>query len=119
MINGNRSRSDHIHAAVAADGTEIVGRVVGQGPPLVLVHGAVADGESEWADLVPLLAGRFTCYLPSTRGGGLSGDHPDHSVDTRVDDVVTYVESIGKPASMLGVSGGGMLALGPRPAPAP
>lgn len=104
--------ADRRHRAVSADGTEIVGRIHGDGPPLVLVHGAVADGLSEWGALVPLLADRFTCYLPDLRGRGLSGDHPDHSREARVQDVVAFVDSVGERVGLVGVSGGGMAALG-------
>lgn len=104
--------TDRTHRAVSADGTTIVGRVRGEGPPLVLVHGAVADGLSEWGELVPLLADRFTCYLPDLRGRGLSDDHPDHSREARVQDVVAFVESIGTPVVLVGASGGGMVCLG-------
>lgn len=103
---------DRIHRAVSADGTEIVGRVYGQGPPLVLVHGPVADGELEWGELLPLLTDRFTCYVPSTRGRGLSGAHPDHSREARVQDITAFVDSVGEPVGLVGVSGGGMLTLG-------
>jgi hypothetical protein len=48
----------------SADGTEIVGRVVGDGPPLVLVHGAIGDGEFAWTELLPHLTDRFT-LLPA------------------------------------------------------
>jgi pimeloyl-ACP methyl ester carboxylesterase len=101
-----------VHRATSPDGTEIVGRVEGQGPPLVLVHGAIADGDSEWAAVLPMLAEHFTCYLPSTRGRGLSGHHPDVSREARVADIHAFVESIGEPVAMAGVSGGGMTALG-------
>jgi pimeloyl-ACP methyl ester carboxylesterase len=104
--------TDRTHRAVSADGTAIVGRVRGDGPPLVLVHGAIADGLSEWGELVPLLADRFTCYLPDLRGRGLSDDHADHSGEARVRDVVAFVESIGGPVGLVGASGGGMVALG-------
>lgn len=101
-----------IHRAISDDGTEIAGRVDGQGPPLVLVHGAMADDESEWGELLPWLTDRFTCYLPSTRGRGLSGAHPGLSREARVQDVVAFIDSIGEPVILVGVSGGGMLALG-------
>ena len=101
-----------IKRAVSADGTEIVGRVIGKGPPLVLVHGAIGDGEFAWADLLPYLTGRFTCYLPSTRGRGLSGDHPDHSLSRLQEDIDAFVESLGEPVCLMGWSGGGPLALG-------
>lgn len=103
---------ERIHRAVSPEGTEIAGRVHGQGPPLVLVHGAMADGELEWGELLPLLTDRFTCYVPSTRGRGLSDAHPDLSREARVQDITAFVDSIGEPVGLVGVSGGGMLALG-------
>lgn len=101
-----------IQRAVSDGETEIVGGVYGQGPPLVLVHGAVADGESEWGEMLPLLTGRFTCYVPSTRGRGLSGGHFDPSREARVRDIAAFVDGIGDPVRLAGVSGGGMVALG-------
>ena len=101
-----------IQRAVSADGTEIVGRVIGQGPPLVLVHGAIGDGEFAWTELLPHLTDRFTCHLPSTRGRGLSGDHPDHSLPRLQEDIDAFVESIGEPGYLMGWSGGGPLVLG-------
>lgn len=103
---------ERIHRCVSADGTEIVGRVTGQGPPLVLVHGAIGDGEFAWAELLPHLTDRFTCYLPSTRGRGLSADHPDHSMPRLQEDITAFVASIGEPVCLMGWSGGGPLVLG-------
>jgi pimeloyl-ACP methyl ester carboxylesterase len=103
---------DRIHRAVSADGTEIAGRVHGQGPPLVLVHGALADGDMAWEAMVPHLVDRFTCFLPSTRGCGLSGDSPDHSPPRLVEDLVAFADSIGEPVRIMGESDGGTLALG-------
>ena len=94
-----------VQVAISADGTEIVGRVRGQGPPVVLVHGGWGDGEVAYEALVPHLADRFTCYSPSTRGRGLSGDNPDHSVDRLVQDVVAFIDSIGEPVFLVGWSG--------------
>jgi pimeloyl-ACP methyl ester carboxylesterase len=101
-----------IHNAVSADGTEIAGRVVGQGPPLVLVHGAIGDGEFAWTELLPHLTNRFTCYLPSTRGRGVSGDHADHSLHRLQEDITAFVASIVEPTCLMGWSGGGPLVLG-------
>ncbi len=104
--------TERIHRAVSPDGTEIVGRLHGAGPPLVLVHGALADGDNCWGSLLPFLAERFTCYTPSLRGRGLSGDHPDLSPERLVEDVTAFVDSIGEPVALLGYSAGGVLALG-------
>ncbi len=102
---------DRLHRAVSDDRTEIVGRVYGQGPPLVLVHGSMDDG-ADWDALLPLLAERFTCYVPSTRFRGLSGRHPDLSTERRVQDVTAFADSIGEPVGLVGLSAGGMLVLG-------
>ncbi|MFW5925901.1 MAG: alpha/beta fold hydrolase [Myxococcota bacterium] len=103
---------DRVHRAISADGTEIIGRVQGRGPPLVLVHGSLEDGDLCWASLVPRLRERFTCYTMSTRCRGDSGAHPDVSPGRLVQDVTAFVESIGEPVRLVGESAGGMLALG-------
>lgn len=104
--------TDRIHRARSDDGTEIAGRVHGQGPPLVLVHGQADDGELDWAGLLQHLTDRFTCYVPSTRGRGLSGQHPDLAPERRVEDITAFVDSLDEPVIVLGTSHGGMLALG-------
>ncbi|HEX6361273.1 alpha/beta hydrolase [Actinophytocola sp.] len=101
-----------LHRTVSADGTEIVGRVRGQGPALVLVHGGMGDGEIAWEALLPHLTDRFTCYLPSTRGRGLSADNPDHSPPRLQEDVTAFVDSIGEPVCLVGWSGSGAWVLG-------
>ncbi len=101
-----------IHRAVSGDGVEIAGRIDGQGPPLVLVHGSLEDGELCWRAMLPSLCRRFTCYLPSTRGRGLSGESEDLAPERRVGDIIAFVESIGEPVSLFGESDGGTLALG-------
>jgi pimeloyl-ACP methyl ester carboxylesterase len=101
-----------IHRATSADGTQIAGHVVGQGPPLVLIHGALYDGDTAWTEMLPHLTDRFTCFLPSTRGRGLSADHPDCSTRRMLEDVVAFVDSIGERVPLVGWSGGAMWALG-------
>jgi pimeloyl-ACP methyl ester carboxylesterase len=107
-------KEKRIHRAVSADGTEIAGRVEGQGPPLVLVHSPIHDGDMPWEALLPLLTGRFTCYLPNLRGRGLSGDNPDQPT-TRAhfqEDVNAFVDSIGEPVFLMAWSDGASLAFG-------
>jgi pimeloyl-ACP methyl ester carboxylesterase len=100
-----------IHRTTSADGTEIAGRVLGNGPPLVLVHGGIGDGEFAWTELLPHLTDRFTCYLPSTRGRGLSADSPDRSLPRLSEDITAFVASIDEPVCLMGWSGGGPLVL--------
>lgn len=103
---------ERIHRAVSADGTELAGRVRGRGPALVLVHGGIGDGDVAWEALLPHLTDRFTCYLPSTRGRGLSSDNPDHSPARLEEDVTAFVDSLGEPVCLVGWSGSGAWVLG-------
>lgn len=105
-------RQDRAQRAVSPDGTEIVGRIHGQGPPLVLVHGSLEDGDTCWEVLLPYLREHFTCYLPSTRGRGLSGESDDLAPKRRMEDVISFVDSIGTRVHLFGESDGGALALG-------
>jgi pimeloyl-ACP methyl ester carboxylesterase len=104
--------TNRIHRTTSDDGTEIAGRVHGQGPPLVLVHGSLEDGDLCWAAMLPYLTERFTCYLPSTRSRGLSGRSDDLAPERLLQDVVSFVDSIGEPVMIFGESDGAALALG-------
>ncbi len=99
------------HRVTTTDGVTIAGTVHGQGPALVFLQGVIGDGDLDWGRVTGQLSDRFTCHLPSMRGRGLSGDHPDLGVARIVDDVVTYIESIGEPAGLTGWSGGGNFSL--------
>jgi pimeloyl-ACP methyl ester carboxylesterase len=104
--------SDRIQRAVSVDGTEIAGRVHGNGPALVLLHGAFGSGETSWLSLLPHLTDRFSCYTMSLRGRGLSRPNDDLRQHRLVQDVVAFVESIDEPAGIVGLSGGALLSLG-------
>jgi len=94
------------HHVTTTDGVTIGATVHGQGPPLVFLHGMFGDGDIDWDPLLGHLAGRFTCHLPSQRGRGLSGAHPDLSYGRVVDDFLAYIDSIGEPTGLVGWSGG-------------
>jgi pimeloyl-ACP methyl ester carboxylesterase len=100
------------HYVTTTDGVTIGATVHGEGPPVVFVQGVIGDGDIDWRALLPHLTGRFTCHLPSLRGRGLSGDHPDLSMARQVDDILAYVDSIGEPTRLVGWSGGANVALG-------
>jgi pimeloyl-ACP methyl ester carboxylesterase len=102
---------DRIHRATTEDGVEIAGRVHGEGPPLVFVHGALADGETAWEPLLPFLTAQYTCYVMSLRGRGLSGPSEDLSRERLVQDVTAFIDGIGEPAGIVGLSGGALLSL--------
>lgn len=100
---------ERIHRAVSADGTEIVGRIHGQGPPLVLVSGT-GDGENSPL-LLPILSDHFTCYSMSLRSRGLSESNADHAPERLVEDVASFVDSVGEHVGLAGHSRGAALAL--------
>jgi pimeloyl-ACP methyl ester carboxylesterase len=99
------------HCITTTDGVTIGGTVHGQGPPLVFLQGGVGDGELDWQAVVPHVVDRFTCYLPSLRGRGRSGDHADLSTGRQADDVIAYLDSIAAPTGLVGWSYGAGLAL--------
>jgi pimeloyl-ACP methyl ester carboxylesterase len=106
-------RHNRIHRATTEDGVEIAGRVHGEGPPLVFVHGALGDGETVWEPLLPFMTDQYTCYLMSLRGRGLSGIRRgnDLSREHLTADVTAFLDSIGEPVGVVGLSGGALLSL--------
>ncbi len=84
----------------------------GEGPPLVLVHGALSDSQSAWAMVKGLFGERFTVYAMNRRGRGESTATPEHRIEDQFADVLALTESIGEPAFLLGHSGGAWCAMG-------
>ena len=97
------------------DGTEIAVFTTGNGPPLVLVHGASAD-HTTFRVVGPLLARRFAVHAIDRRGRGASGDVEPYAVDREFEDVAAVAEAVardaGAPAAVVGHSFGGRVALG-------
>ncbi len=103
MSTGYHSgKEDRIHRTTSEDGTEIAGRVVGQGPPVVLLPAGPGTSEISWRHVVSTLQKRCTCYLMNTRNRGLSGESSDLSPKRLVEDVLAFVESIGQPVGLVG-----------------
>lgn len=90
------------HRVVADNGTEIVARVEGQGPPLVLLPAGPGDSDTIWRPLLPMLDRRFSCYRLDTRGRGGNSDDPDRSPGGLAQDVATFVEGLGQPVGLVG-----------------
>jgi len=102
MTTHRETDRNRTHRARSNDGTEIVALVQGQGPPVVLLPAGPGDSELSWRCVVPFLSEQCTCYLLETRGRGESADHPDHSPDRLVEDVMAFLESIDEPAVLVG-----------------
>ncbi len=60
-------------STTTADGGPIGWWTLGHGPDLVVVHGAMQSGRSQW-DLAALLADRHTVHLMDRRGRGASAE---------------------------------------------
>ncbi|HJW36824.1 MAG TPA: alpha/beta hydrolase [Actinomycetes bacterium] len=97
------------------DGTEIAVWSSGQGPPLVLVHGAVAD-HTRWRPLLPFLEPHVTVHALDRRGRGASGDAPGYAIEREFEDVAAVVDAVaaasGSATDLYGHSFGGLCAFG-------
>jgi pimeloyl-ACP methyl ester carboxylesterase len=99
----------------STDGTSIAVFSNGNGPPLILLHGAAAD-HTTFRGLGPRLAGWFTVHAIDRRGRGASGDRLPYSIEREFEDVAAVATALagqaGLPAAVLGHSYGGRCALG-------
>lgn len=93
------------------DDVSIACEVSGEGPPVVLVHGA---GSARWSfDLVrPKLESRFTVIAIDRRGRGDSSDGQGYEVARELDDVAAVVRDAGDGALLVGHSYGALIAAG-------
>jgi pimeloyl-ACP methyl ester carboxylesterase len=92
------------------DGTEIGWDTGGDGPDLLLVHGAGVDRTIAWALVRAGLERRFTVHAMDRRGRGLSGDGPDYGLRREAEDVIAVLDALGGPVDVLGHSYGGLCA---------
>ncbi len=108
--DGNQHAPYTTGTVISADGTTIGYRQIGQGPALIMLHGANTSG-LDFTQLAEGLADFFTIYLPDRRGRGLSGPFsPHYSIQEEVADLAALVNKTG--AQLLyGVSAGGMICL--------
>jgi pimeloyl-ACP methyl ester carboxylesterase len=77
----------------SADGTSLAVWLDGEGPPLVVVHGALQD-HTRLAPLVDELRDGVTTFSMDRRGRGASGDAPDYSIEREFDDVAAVVDAV-------------------------
>jgi pimeloyl-ACP methyl ester carboxylesterase len=98
----------------SADGTSIAFTKAGQGPPLILVDGALCSRSfGPMPKLAAQLTPHFTVYTYDRRGRGASGDTPPYATGREVDDIEALVELAGDGETVFvhGTSSGAALAL--------
>lgn len=99
----------------ATDGTSLAVWVEGSGPPLVLVHGSIAD-HTTFDPFVEVLRHDWTTYSMDRRGFGASGDTPPYSIERDFEDVAAVVDAVaartGEPVALWGHSYGANCAMG-------
>ncbi|MFI9810334.1 alpha/beta fold hydrolase [Streptomyces sp. NPDC052301] len=92
------------------DGTSLAYGVIGQGPTVILVSGAMSTGGTV-APLAQRLADRCTAVVYDRRGRGGSGDTKPYAVEREVEDLAALIDAVGGDAALFGVSSGGALVL--------
>jgi len=97
---------------ISKDGTRIGFDRQGQGPPLLLVDGAMCYRDSgPMKPLAALMAPHFTVFTYDRRGRGESGDTQPWSLDREVEDIAALVREAGEPVYVYGISSGAVRAL--------
>ncbi|MBV8978875.1 MAG: alpha/beta fold hydrolase [Alphaproteobacteria bacterium] len=104
--------------AQAGDGVHIAWEALGEGPPIVLIHGFASDREQNWRApgwYEALTAAGHRVVALDCRGHGESGKPHDPAFygDRMIDDVAAVMDAADvASADVLGYSMGGMLAMG-------
>ncbi|WP_251050679.1 alpha/beta fold hydrolase [Streptomyces sp. ISL-86] len=94
------------------NGVELFHEVVGEGEPLVLVHGSWTDHHG-WQGVVPRLARSYRVMVYDRRGHSQSERPPGQGRRTEdEDDLAALIEILGAPAHVAGNSFGAATALG-------
>jgi pimeloyl-ACP methyl ester carboxylesterase len=94
------------------DGTEIAYDKRGNGPPVILVDGALCYRSfGPMPQLAELLAPHFTVYNYDRRGRGDSGDTQPYAVTREIEDIEALIDEAGESAFVFGTSSGACLAL--------
>jgi pimeloyl-ACP methyl ester carboxylesterase len=93
------------------DGTVVGFETLGDGPPMVLVHGTGAD-HTRWTAVRDRLARRYRLYLVDRRGRGLSRDEAAaYDIRREGEDIAAVAEAAGGDVYLLAHSYGALCAL--------
>lgn len=98
-----------VDTVTSTDGTRIAFERTGQGPPVIVVGGALTD-RSAALPVAAQLATDFTAYAYDRRGRGDSGDTAPYAVAREIEDLAALIAEAGGEAYLYGVSSGAILA---------
>jgi pimeloyl-ACP methyl ester carboxylesterase len=99
-----------IDTLTSSDGTTIAFERLGDGPPVIVVGGQLAD-RALTRPTAEELAKHFTVINYDRRGRGDSGDTAPYTVEREIEDLGALIAEVGGTASVYGHSSGAALAL--------
>lgn len=110
-LRGIQALSRGMHHVSSADGTTIAYDRVGEGPPIICLHGTgvtrhIWDGVAGHLD-----DSQATLIIPDRRGRGESGDTLPWAFERELEDVAALVDAVDGTVSIFGSSYGGLLAV--------
>src|SRR5215203_7086866 len=94
----------------SSDGTSIAFERLGDGPPVIVVCGAMCD-RALMRPTAEELAKYFTVFNYDRRGRGDSGDTAPYAVEREIEDIAALIDEAGGSAFVYGHSSGAGLAL--------
>jgi pimeloyl-ACP methyl ester carboxylesterase len=101
-----------MNKVTSKDGTPIAFDRSGEGPPIILVAGALGlRSHPMFTDLTARLAPHFTVINYDRRGKGDSGDTPPYAVEREIEHIEALIEEAGESTFLYGHSSGAALAL--------
>ncbi len=92
------------------DGTIIAYEIVGDGPTVIIVLGAL-NARKSGAKLAKLLASHFSVISYDRRGRGDSTDTAPYSPEREVEDIEALIDALGEPCYLYGHSSGAAIVL--------
>lgn len=96
---------------ITVNGVTLYYEIVGQGTPLILVHGN-GDDHHIFDAAVSVLEKHFTCYLLDSRGHGMSSKVTINNYEEMADDLLGFVDALQlKHPVYSGFSDGGVIGL--------
>jgi pimeloyl-ACP methyl ester carboxylesterase len=99
-----------VETVTSKDGTTIALDRSGEGPPIIVVGGALSTAAAA-EQLAGLLSAEFTLVPYDRRGRGGSGDTAPYAVEREIEDLDAVIAEVGGSAFALGHSSGAALAL--------